>query len=280
MFAVFFLLLAAHRTEPANARAEGTANNIRSLSPYPASSPYPSDIVTDKFEVIDADFAKGVVAFKHTYHLVEPPAEEEDVDEAARLLRCEYPGFETMPNSGLTYGIYDLARDQLRSVYTVYRSTFTKCSSSEESQATLLLARKQIAAAGLNPDGHAQVVALSPPSKGLQEIPLTLSGKPRAFRSTTVWHDAEGDDTRRTRCGKEEGVSMGQIEVADHHKGRAIWFRCQRDTYYDMSGGTFIYPQAIVRGDKIVFVEEFRFFTHDRTERDREIWSFTKVLKP
>ena len=275
MLVLFFFLCA-----PPRPRVEGTAATIRSLSPYPAKSPYPSDIVTDKFEVVDADFKKGVVAFKHTYHLVEPPAEEEDVDEAARLLACPYPGFETLPNSGLTYGIYDLARDQLRSVFTVYRSTFTKCTTPEESQATLLLSRKQIAAAGLNPDGHAQVVTLTQPNKGLQEFALTVGGKRQAFRTSTVWRESQDEAARRTRCGSDEGVSMGQIEIADHGKGRAVWFRCQRDTYFQMSGGTFIFPQALVRGNQVVFVEQFRFFTHDRTERDREIWSFSKILTP
>ena len=259
--------------------------NIRSLSPYPAKSPYPSDIVTDKFEVVDIDFAKGVAAFRHTYHLAEPPGEEEDVDESARLLSCPYPGFETLPNSGLTYGIYDLTHDQLRSVYTVYRSTFTKCSSPDESKATLLLARKQIAAAGLNPAGHPQVINVPAPSKGLQEFALTVGGKREAFRASTVWRESQDEAARRTRCGIDEGVSMGQVEIAvkgpGHEvKGRDVWFRCQRDIYFQMSGGTFIYPIAIVRGKQVVFVEQFRFFTHDRTERDREIWSFSKVLTP
>ncbi len=250
------------------------APNIRPLDPYPSKSPYPTDIVTDRFEVVDISFEKKMVAFRHVYHLSEPPGEEEDVEESTPLKNCNYMGFEALPYSGMTYGIYDLAKDQLKSVYTVYRSTFTKCTTAEESKQVLLDARKAIMAVGLDPDAKIKAVALPLPAKGVQDFTLTVGAKKEHFRASTLWHDS--DEKPRTRCGSEEGVSLGQIERSGDKQ--PFWFRCQHDVYYEMSGGTFIYPFAVVKGAQVVFAEQFRHFTQDRSERDREIWSFSRVL--
>ncbi len=255
---------------------------IRPFTTHGGQSIYPYEIATDTFEIVDASFDKNVVAFKHVYHLLDYPRQEllRGDDEAPiesnnikppALKSCEYPGLDRFPTSGLTYGIYDLAADKLKHAFTVYASTFGVCTDKPTAEATFQRYKKAMQSVGLDPAKTLPLMPLPGPKNGAQSFALTSKNKSFTFRAENI-RRAQGEAPNE--CGDGPMITMGRVEK----QGRLVWIRCQQDMIRSTAGGSIVYPYALVIGKQVVLVEHFRHASHESAARDRELWSFTKVL--
>ncbi len=246
-----------------------------------ARNAYPVQIQTDVFDVLDVSFEKKLVAFRHIYRLPPPdaPVDDQGSDDllpaqtpgGTELTRCLYPGLRDYPQSGMIVGIYDLAADRLKGAFLIYESTMGACTTPEKYEAARARAEKRFKAEGLASQRSVSALALAEPKDGVQNFVLSNGKKRYEFRATNV-HHSEGEPANA--CGDAFMVTGGVITLA----GKTVWVRCQRDNFRNISGGAFVYPQAIIKGKQAVFVERFRHSSFEEGSPSRELWSFTKIF--
>jgi hypothetical protein len=254
---------------------------VRPLTPHAGQRVYPDEIVTDSFEVTDVNIAKGLIAFKHVYQLVEFPPPTIEVDDedaqmqqgisAPRLKPCAYPGLTDKPKAGLTYGIWDLNADKLKQAFTVYESTFTQCTPARAANTVFAHYQETMKTLGLDWKKRSPVQTVPSPKNGEQAFTLTSKTKTIHYRAQNIRVREDGPDKE---CGDGTMLTMGKVWRED----KPVWVRCQQDSIRATTGGSFIYPQALVIGKKVIFVEAFKWAAHESGARDKELWSFTKPL--
>lgn len=113
-------------------------------------SPYKTDIKTLSFEVLDINFEKGLVAYKHTYEILVQEDETGTVFQTP--CDCGYAGMQDKPFAGVVLGTYDLNNDAHGKTFIVYESVdgHENCTKIEESQVRLAEAKKHFSEEGLD----------------------------------------------------------------------------------------------------------------------------------
>ncbi|MCC6808213.1 MAG: hypothetical protein IT381_12380 [Deltaproteobacteria bacterium] len=270
---LFLLLLAAAHSKAA------PPPPIRELNPPPFGKAYPTIIQTDVFDVIDVDWKKQLVAFRHIYRLSErDPAGVDDEGNAlahadgTALKRCAYPGMSDTPYAGLIVGVYDIGNDKLKGAFQIYESTRGECTSEEKAAEQKRSAEQVLKSFGLGPSSRAQVLKLPPPKDGVQSFVLRSKAKSYELTATNVRHAA---DDPPTVCGNEAMVTAGIVKYG----AMTVWVRCQRDRYRSASGGAFTYPLAVIGDGRLLLVEKFHHSSFETDVPTREMWSFSRILK-
>lgn len=116
------------------------------------SFPYETWVKTLKFNVLDINTEKKVLAFKHIYELQANYTYDETGEIIERPVDCQYAGMESMPYAGVVLGIFDLESGQYIKTFTVYESCYNieECYSHELSKLKLDSVKQLFAEYGLD----------------------------------------------------------------------------------------------------------------------------------
>lgn len=128
--------------------------------------------MTDRFEVLDVDFEKGLVAFKHIAH----PGDFE-----MEPINCNYAGMGTLPHSGVMLGTWSLKENKPVQTFVVYKPAQeeSECMSHTESEANLKAAKAHFLEKGLD-------ITKSPPSLPISDSKFKLKAGPGESRFGTL----------------------------------------------------------------------------------------------
>ena len=170
------------------------------VGPEPARAYAGFAAMTDRFEVLDVDFDKGLVAFKHVAHPggfdMEP-------------INCNYAGMATLPHSGVMLGTWSLKENKTVQTFVVYKPTTdeSECLSHTESEAKLNAAKAHFLEKGLD-------IGKSPPSFPISAIAgkFKLKAGPGEYRFRTL------TDEECKQRGYPDSESMSAIGTL------GVWF--------------------------------------------------------
>ncbi len=217
--------------------------------------PYANTITTHKFIVLDINFDKQLVAFKHVFELNTTYDELGEIYE--KPCNCHYTGMKDTL-AGVILGVYDLKNQQYLKTFTIYKSTYNKseCYDHKTSKQKLDAAKLFFKQNGLD---------------------ITKKPKPLPFVSKKL----EIDGITFTYTNQIENTdSMLTVSklFATNNKQTEIYRVNQHDSYIMASGGNTEYLAAYKQGNKIVLLSVFKYVSHMAGETDQETFQFTPVF--
>jgi hypothetical protein len=133
--------------------------------------------LTDRFEVLDIHFAKGVVAFKHIAH---PDGSEHEA------VSCNYAGMTgDLRFSGVLLGTWSLKTNKPIKTFVIYKPTYepSDCMPHEASEKELQAAKTHFLEEGLD-------IAKRPPSLPLKEGSFRVNGLTGNYRIERLSEEA------------------------------------------------------------------------------------------
>lgn len=234
---------------------------------------YDRHIRTNDFVVLDVDFDKGLVAFRHVYQQLDI-----NQDGAPATVDCRYAGMEKRPYSGVVLGVYDLKSGTLKKHFVIYRAAtgIGECMKLRESQAALAEAKTYIEKLGLNV--KAKPIADASNAKGEFKANIgrrwvliaTASRRAteRDWASDPVLSAAERDDSTTS------SVTIGEVKTG----GQVIYRSYYGDSWSMGSEGRVDYLSLFTENGKVVILERFRHRTGHLGMTDFEVYNFTPVL--
>ncbi len=230
------------------------------IRPY-HSAPYPDNIETISFTVLDINYDSNLVAFKHVYVL------RTVYDEIGELYEqpcnCHYIGMQENPLAGVILGVYDLSKQEYLKTFTIYKSVYydSLCMSYEESKKALDSAKAFFKNHNLDISQKPQPVLFKKLNRS--EYELDIAG--RHFHSTSE----RGEDSENFTY---------EIISKLYYYNQPIYTIIQEDDFVMASGGVVQYIAAYKKGNKIVFLNKFYHENHMAGETDRETYHFTPVF--
>jgi len=203
--------------------------------------------VTDKFEVLDISFSKGLVAFKLVAHAL--PMEEEPY-------ACKYAGMQALPVSGVMLGIWDLKASKVQGNWMVYDIAMVaeECTSHEESTKRLNAAKAAFEKAGLDIAKKPKAVAVGPKDTSFAAARVSWTRK-------DVADEEDGMGGMMTTVGYKNGETELSFQIE--------WQRAMAGTY------EFSIDRAFVEGSRAVLLERHHWGS---MRGDSDIFYFSPVF--
>lgn len=223
------------------------------------SCPYDIEITTIDFIVLDINFEKNLVAFKHIYKKQTIIYQDDGEIVTLYPIDCNYTGMEENPTAGVILGIYDLENGEYLKTFTIYKSCFEKenCIKYETSAKNLDSAKQLFIDHDLN-----------------------IFNKPKP----TDFNDNQKDGYNISIAGIDffsnyknnynEGHTMSYLYANDN----LIYSIEQKDFFVMASHGEIKYTSAYTNGQKIVFLNKFFHENHIEGPRSMEFFHFTPVF--
>lgn len=222
--------------------------------------PYPNDIKTIEFTVLDINFDKQLVAFKHVFNL--QTVYDEDGNIYQEPCNCNYTGMQNNPLAGVVLGVYDLSNQQYLKTFIIYNPAYEKsdCYDYSSSSKNLDAAKKFFSENNLD-------ITKKPTPLYFSDDKLTIEG------ITFTYDNAMNTDDE----------TMGEMitisKLYGFYKNKKVLFTVYQDDYYIMaSGGKTYYKAAYKEGDKIVFLSRFDYFSHLAGETDKQTYQFSPIF--
>ncbi len=229
------------------------------------SSSYHSAIMTNEFTVLDINFDKKLLAFKHVY---EPRTAWDEMGEIyQQACDCKYAGMEDKKLSGLVLGVYDLSSQKYLKTFIIYNASYemADCYPYELSVKMLDSAKQFFIEQGLDITKKPQPVALD--VKG--DSDKTFIYENLEFKYNNEWETDWDNNTMITSSNL--WVVTGEEKLI--HKIN------QDDNYYMASGGTIDFISAYKEDDEFVFLNLFYHSSHKAGFTDQEVYHFTPIFK-
>ena len=226
------------------------------------SAPYPDNIKTISFTVLDINYDTKLVAFKHVFELLTVYDETGNVYE--QPCNCHYTGMGEHPLAGVILGVYDLSKQEYLKTFTIYKSVYydSLCMSYEEAKKNLDSAKAFFKEHNLDISRKPEPIPFQKLS--LSEYEVSLGG--HHFRTVSERLD-EGDDFTYEIISKL------------YANDKLIYTIKQEDDFIMASGGVIQYVAAYTKDNKIVFLNKFYHENHLAGETDRETYHFTPVFE-
>ncbi|MBN2893982.1 MAG: hypothetical protein JXL97_19085 [Bacteroidales bacterium] len=224
------------------------------------SCPYEIEIRTLNFIVLDINYEKNVVAFKHVFEMQTQYIYTSDEDEAERHpVNCNYAGMEEYPYAGVVLGIYDLSSGEYLKTFTTYKSCYSteQCFDYETSAKNLDSAKQLFAKYNLNIENKPKPIDFTHTSD--DEFKVSISGI---------------DFFSKYENNYNEGHTKSYLYAND----KLLYWIEQQDFFIMASRGEIRYISAYSNGKKIVFLNKLFHENHLEGPPSYEFYHFTPVF--
>jgi len=219
-------------------------------------APYPNFITTIEFTVLDINFNKQLVAFKHVFELNTTYDESGEIYE--KPCNCHYSGMKDTL-AGVILGVYDLKNQKYLKTFTIYNVTYDKsdCYDYKTSKQKLDSAKLFFRQNGLD-----------------------ITKKPKPLPFIAGQFEIEGVKfTYTNQKGDLDSMFTVSKLFATKNNKTEIYRVNQEDRYYMASGGKTEYIAAYKQGDKIVFLSIFNYISNSAGDTDCETYQFSPIFK-
>ncbi|HOZ29455.1 MAG TPA: hypothetical protein PLL66_00940 [Bacteroidales bacterium] len=229
------------------------------------SNNYHNSILTNEFKVLDINFDKKLLAFKHIY---QPRTTYDEVGEIySKACNCNYTGMEDKPLSGIVMGVYDLSTQSYLKSFVIYNAAY-----SQEDCYTYELSIKMLDSAKQFFIEHDLDITKMP-----EPISLDVQGDED---KTFVFENTKFKYTNFREIEWENNI-MNTISDLWLMSGeeKMIHQIVQDDNYYMVSGGRIDYVSAYKQGDEFVFLNLFYHTSSLAGFSDCEVYHFSPIFK-
>lgn len=201
--------------------------------------PYPISISTIEFTVLDINFDKKLLAFKHVFDL--RTAYYDDGETYKEACDCNYSGMNDNPKAGVVLGVYDLSTQEYLKTFTIYNAAYEKseCFDFKTSSENLEAAKKYFIEKGLD-------ISKKPEPIEFEDNMLTASGVTFVFSNDRTMNDED----------MTEMITVSKL-IAMVGSSETIHTVNQTDSYIMASGGDTFYKAAYKKDGKIVLMSIF-----------------------
>ncbi len=221
--------------------------------------PYETSIQTLQFKVLDINFEKGFIAFKHIYEMQESFIMGDEGEMIYKPVDCKYAGMESYPRAGVVLGIYDLAKGEYTKTFTVYGSCYEieDCDSHDQSVLKLDSAKQMFKDYGLMIDKNPKGIPFIKQSQDISSLTLD---------------DFEIKSTFQNDYDNMQTISLLEVN------GKNIFTETFDDFFVMASRGEVLHTAAYRNGDKIVFLSKFFHTNNMEGPRSWEFFQFSPVF--
>lgn len=229
------------------------------------SSNYHNSILTNEFKVLDINFDKKLLAFKHVY---QPRTQWDEMGEIySEACNCHYVGMEDKPLSGIVMGVYDLSTQSYLKSFIIYNAAYTKedCYPYELSLKMLDSAKQFFIDHDLDITKIPQPLNLDVQGEDVK----TFVFENINFKYTNFWEMEWENNIMNT---------ISDLWLMSGEE-RIIHQIVQEDNYYMASGGRIDYVSAYKEGDEFIFLNLFYHTSHLAGFSDCEVYHFSPIFK-
>jgi len=229
----------------------------RSDNHYP---PYEIGVKTLEFKVLDINFEKKLVAFKHIFELQEGLFDGPDGEYEANPIDCKYAGMGAYPRAGVVLGIYDLEKGDYLKTFTIYKSCYDPedCYAHEISVLNLDSAKQMFKDYGLD----------------IEKVPkpLKFNENNENLNSLTI------DGIKFTSSYKNDHENFQTISYLNAN-GDLLYFIEYFETFI-YSGKVEVFYQAAYKvGNRVVFLNKYFRENKMYGEKSWEFFKFSPVFE-
>jgi hypothetical protein len=223
------------------------------------SFPYETGIKTIQFKVLDINFDKNIVAFKHIYEMQECYIMGEEGEVLQKPIDCAYAGMESYPKAGVVLGMYDLAKGEYLKTFTVYESCYESddCYSHERSVQALDSAKQLFKDYGMTIEKCPKPIFYKKEINGTSSLTL--------------------DGIKFTSSFQNDRDNMATVSTL-YANGTLLFTESFFDNFVMASHGEVLHTAAYKEGDRIVFLSKFFHTNHMEGVRSWEFFQFSPVF--
>ena len=216
------------------------------------SFPYKAEIKTIEFKVLDINYDKNIVAFKHVYEALEYFFMGEEGEVLQKPIDCSYAGMESYPTAGVVLGMYDLAKGEYLKTFTVYESCYEleDCYSHELSVQKLDSAKQLFKDYGMTIEKCPNPIFFKKETNGTSSVTL--------------------DGIKFTSSFQNDRDNMATVSTL-YSNGTLLFTESFFDNFIMASHGEVLHTAAYRDGNKIVFLSKFY---HTNNMEGVESWEF------
>ena len=218
--------------------------------------PYESSVNTIKFKVLDINFDKKLVAFKHIYEL-QPVF---TIDYERNPVDCKYAGMESNPYAGVVLGIYDLEKGAYLKTFTIYES----CIEIMDCYDHELSAKKLDSAKQLFKDYNLDI----------DKKPKALLFKKQSKDSYTL--NVNGINFSSSYINDYDNQKSISYLYADE---KLLYYTEHDDNFVMASNAVIFYRAAYRSGEKIVFLNKYFHTNNMEGPKSYEYHYFSPVFQ-
>ncbi|MCF6364738.1 MAG: hypothetical protein L3J35_00900 [Bacteroidales bacterium] len=218
-----------------------------------------SNVKTIKFKVLDINFDKKLVAFKHIYELQTELFYDTEGEVINVPVDCKYAGMETYPKAGVVLGIYDLEKGTYLKTFTIYESCYElkNCYNHELSEQQLDSAKQMF-----------------------KNYDLDITKKPKAIlfkKKTKDISEIDINDINFSSSYKNDYDN--QITISYLYANEEILFYTEYEDNFAMaSSGRVFYRAAYKENGKIIFLNKYFHDNNMEGSRSFEFHDFSPVF--
>jgi len=237
---------------------------------------YDWDIETHVFEVLDIDWGKGLIAFRHIYRL--PDKWDEEGNPYEEAVNCGYTGMSKYPYAAVVLGIYDVLDLQYHKVWTIYSSVYKEndCMSYEESKQNLDEAKAYFKSLELDIEKKPEYQSFSEPTDKERED--TQNEKGYLLGSAVLSPENIELECRKIQTTQEDDPVDGYAYGTLYVDGNPVFSRKQEISLAGVGGGTVKFVSVFRKDNKIILLEKFNFY-RAMTGDAKEFYSFSPILE-
>jgi len=222
--------------------------------------PNETDVKTIKFQVLDINFEKKLVAYKHVYELL-PQSTFSSGEEVQYIpVDCKYAGMEVYPKAGVVLGIYDLEKEEYLKTFIIYESCMDikECYEHTYSEDQLNAAKKLFSDYELN----------------IKNIPKALLFKKKSDKEKYLMTD--GITFSSTFVNDYDNMLTKSFLYVD---GELMYYVSHDDNFAMASHGQIYHKAAYKKGNKIIFLSKFFHDNNMEGPRSYEFHYFSPVFE-
>jgi hypothetical protein len=232
------------------------------------SSPYPNTIEASDFIVLDINFDKNLVAFKHVFKLATVTDEMGEISQQA--CNCRYIGMDSIPYSGVVLGVYDLTKQEYLKIFTIYNAAYEIEDCYEYKLSLIML------------DSAKQYFVDNNLDITKKHKPLELF-KVDEHENCFVYNGINFKNTHDSNTDCDAPMMIIISELSTFQKGnsdssRLIYTIFQQDFYFMAGGGCIDYIAAYEEDGNFVFLNVFNHYNRVAGLSNTETYHFSPVL--
>ncbi len=223
------------------------------------TAPYPIKVETISFTVLDINFNKQLVAFKHVFKL--PTIYDETGEVYQQPCNCHYVGMEKQPFAGVVLGVYDLKTQKYLKVFTIYQAAYdtSECMNYNKSKENLAEVKEYF-----------------------KTHDLDITQKPTPLYFSTDKENSLIIDGIKFSAISERLDDSQEFLYATMSKlyanGDLIYIIEQEDHFEMASGGEIRYIAAYRNKNKVVFLNLFHHTNNMAGDADADIYHFSPIF--
>ena len=217
--------------------------------------PYPNYTSTIEFTVLDINFDKQLVAFKHVFKLHNIYNE---IGEIYKLpCNCHYKDMKDTL-AGVVLGVYNLANQKYLKTFTIYQVAYDKSDCC---------------------DYRTSKQKLDSAKLFFQQNNLDITKKPKPLPFVAGQFEIDGVKfTYTNQKGDLDSMFTISKLFATKIKQKEIYRVYQEDQYYMASGGKTKYLAAYKQENKIVFLSVFDYISNMAGGANRDTYQFSPIF--